>query len=423
MQSNNKSKNLWFFLLIATALILAFVPISGNGEKVSAKDLGAPDTYMTISFGNAEISYHQQSPYISSTAYGMKITDANNTATTGSVKLNKPINLRSFGPDDYIAEILPVDSDRIYNADGTDYIYNSMREVRITLFDVADKTNYAYISYQYNVWQNFNYDMEHGGTLAQGNTYVQVYTTGKVEASGSDADATTRCGFYGSKAAMGWNAGNLNPYSMRYDAENGVVYSACYKNPSKSGGHTLSQSFKGFSSGEVYVQVDFTFNAEKNGIIVKSLGGIDCSGSVAIDAEKPAVVENLPSESSVLTNYSLADISATDWFEGDLSDKFAFTLTKDSVSKTDYIKGNEIKFGETGEFVLTGSVSDSVGNTATFTKTINVYMPALTVSSPFYGAYFTGETISPVRPVCNLDRIEYTATITGRQGQNIRFYG
>ena len=427
MQSNNKSKNLsknlWFFLLIATALILAFVLISGNGKKVSAKELDAPDTYMTISFGNAEISYHQQSPYISSTAYGMKITDANNTATTGSVKLNKPINLRSFGPNDYIAEILPVDSDRIYNADETDYIYNSMKEVRITLFDVADRTNYVYISYQYNVWQNYNYDMDHGGALAQGNTYVSVYTTGKVEALGSGADATTRCGFYGSKAAMGWDAGKLNPYSMRYDAENGVVYRARYKNPGDVGGHTLHQSFKGFSSDEVYVQVDFTFNAEKNGIIVKSLGGIDCSSSVAIDAEKPAVVENLPSESSVLTNYSLADISATDWFEGDLSDKFTFTLTKDGVSKTNYIKDNEIKFGETGEFVLTGSVSDSVGNTATFTKTINVYMPTLTVLSPFYGTYFTGETISPVQPVCNFDRIEYTATITDAKGKTSNFTG
>ena len=264
-------------LILSTTLVSSFMNLGIKKVSAAVAETIPYESLVEVGYGTPEYAYNKTQKAISSTASGMSITDKEGEATIGSVRLKKAINLEALSGQK-LAEILPYDCAKVYSEDGTSYVYNSLLYVNIKLIDVNDSSRFVYVNYANN--GNYHCGYDSNNSLAQSwATEVRVLDERGWDLDGAGPDGTTRSGFYRQiETGTSDSAGSLNPYSMIYNWTGTATTDTVVR--ADGGVFTNTYScFRGFSSNMAYIQVEWNANATGNGIIIKSLGGIDFSSA------------------------------------------------------------------------------------------------------------------------------------------------
>ena len=278
------------------------------------------------------------------------------TAETNTFSVKNKINLSALAPTDDLIRFTPLRSESIgyggassYTVTLTDALDPSNRVV-IRAIAHSELTKYAYVY--------LNYD---GRTLARYSEYDGAVR----DWDGFGCLVTNGMG----RAAIG------NPFYIRYDNAEKAFYIDCHGSnyqllaPCDGEQVGYGKEWKGFTSGEVYMEVSIGCN-RPSAVVLTAIGGQNLGGESLSDVTAPVVAITAPErfvldgdrmpDGEVNKFYPLPAFSAYDFVSGER--EVAISLTRGGEIVTAALTSGGFTPSDAGEYVYRAQATDEAGN-------------------------------------------------------------
>ncbi len=343
----------------------------------NAIDKGITDLFIKEK-GVKDITSNVDAPSYAVKGNGVRISTNNETAY---VRYKNIIDLNSISKEQNIIRVLPLSTED----------YTLTGEIHVRLIDIYDENNtveyFAYpMYYPYYPgkpdWSHcyVNYD---GRTLARNNdgdnkVRNNYGSTIPVHFSGQMLDGTMRSGVEWIELQVDYPERQF--LCLGY-AFNPTQY--CILDTDDSTQVGLGKEWKGFTTGEVYMEIYFVGEGENSAILISEIAGQSLSGNEIKDTTEPYILidkyDKVAPNGSVGIRYQVPSIhSLLDLVDGVL-DESTLTVTINRRKVLGYyadpiVLKDDLSFipDEEGEYTITYSIKDKTGNERNKTLKLNV---------------------------------------------------